>query len=86
MKILLYSMPDTVPQFSAKTWRAPNLAISSISGNIQPHHEVSLADLVLKRKTLLTSIKETIEGYHPVVIGLSAMTFQLTQPGGLLHL
>lgn len=76
MKILLYSMPDTVPQFSAKTWRAPNLAISSIAGNIQPHHEVSLADLVLKRKTLLTSIKETIEGYHPEVIGLSAMTFQ----------
>ena len=30
-------MPDTVPQFSAKTWRAPNLAISSIAGNIQPH-------------------------------------------------
>ncbi|MEP9410771.1 MAG: B12-binding domain-containing radical SAM protein [Candidatus Brocadia sp.] len=76
MKILLFSMPDTVPQFSAKTWRAPNLAISSIAGNIQPHHEVALADLVLKRKTLLSSIKKAIEDYQPDVVGLSAMTFQ----------
>ena len=76
MKILLCSMPDTVPQFSAKTWRAPNLAISSIAGNIQPHHDVVLADLVLKRKNLLSSIKKTVEEYQPDVVGLSAMTFQ----------
>ena len=69
-------MPDTVPQFSAKTWRAPNLAISSIAGNIQPHHDVKLADLVLKRKNLLSSIKKTVEEYQPDVVGLSAMTFQ----------
>ncbi len=69
-------MPDTVPQFSAKTWRAPNLAISSIAGNIQPHHDVALADLVLKRKNLLSSIKKTVEEYQPDVVGLSAMTFQ----------
>src|SRR5574337_813920 len=76
MKILLFSMPDTVPQFSAKTWKAPNLAISSIAGNIQPHHEVALADLVLKRETLQSSIKKIIEDYQPDVVGLSAMTFQ----------
>lgn len=70
------SMPDTVPQFSAKTWRAPNLAISSIAGNIQPYHEVVLADLVLKRKNLLPSLKKAIEDYQPDIIGLSAMTFQ----------
>jgi len=64
MKILLCSMPDTVPQFSAKTWRAPNLAISSIAGNIQLHHEVILADLVLKRKNLLSSIKKAIDYLH----------------------
>ena len=57
-------MPDTVPQFSAKTWRAPNLAISSIAGNIQLHHEVILADLVLKRKNLLSSIKKAIDYLH----------------------
>lgn len=69
-------MPDTVPQFSARIWRAPNLAISSIAGNIQPHHEVALADLILKRENLLFSIKKVIEKYQPEVIGLSAMTFQ----------
>ena len=69
-------MPDTVPQFSANTWRAPNLAISSIAGNIKPHHDVALADLVLKRKTLLASVKNILESYRPDVIGLSAMTFQ----------
>ncbi|HHT9147087.1 MAG TPA: cobalamin-dependent protein [Candidatus Wunengus sp. YC61] len=69
-------MSDTVPQFSAKTWRAPNLAISSIAGNIQPHHDVALAGLVLKRKNLLSSIKKMVEEYRPDVIGLSAMTFQ----------
>ncbi len=83
MKILLCSMPDTVPQFSAKTWRAPNLAISSIAGNIPSHHEVSLADLVLKRKTLLSSIKEAIEAYQPDVVGLSAMTFQFNTARGV---
>lgn len=76
MKILLCSMPNVVPQFSAKTWRAPNLAISSLAGNIQPHHEVFLADLVLKRDTLLPSIKEAIKKYQPDLVGLSAMTFQ----------
>ncbi|TVL96690.1 MAG: B12-binding domain-containing radical SAM protein [Candidatus Brocadia sp. WS118] len=76
MRILLCSMPDTVPQFSAKTWRAPNLAISSLAGNIQPHHEVALADLVLRRKTLLPSLKKAVEDYQPDIIGLSAMTFQ----------
>lgn len=76
MKILLCSMPDTVPQFSSKTWRAPNLAISSIAGNIQPQHEVAIADLVLKRKALLPSIKQVIKEYQPDVVGLSAMTFQ----------
>lgn len=69
-------MPDTVPQFSAKTWRAPNLAISSIAGNMPSHHEVILADLVLKRKTLLPSITKVIEEHHPDIVGLSAMTFQ----------
>ncbi|MGQ3685178.1 MAG: B12-binding domain-containing radical SAM protein [Candidatus Loosdrechtia sp.] len=69
-------MPDTVPQFSSKVWRSPNLGISSIAGNIHPHHEVLLADLILKRENLLSSVKEIIDKYQPEVVGLSAMTFQ----------
>ena len=47
-------MPDTVPQFSAKTWRAPNLAISSIAGNkhtggksLSLKNDVNLKDLII---------------------------------------
>lgn len=69
-------MPDIVPQFSVNNWRVPNLGIASIAGNIQPHHEVVIADLVLKRNTLKSSIKTIIEDYQPDVVGLSAMTFQ----------
>lgn len=75
MKILLCSMPDTVPQFTSKTWRAPNLAISSIAGNIEGH-DVSLADLVLKRDTLKDAILNLLKTHKPDVFGLSAMSFQ----------
>lgn len=75
MKILLLSMPDTVPQFTSKTWRAPNLAISSIAGNIEGH-DVSLADLVLKRDTLKDAALDLLKTHKPDVIGLSAMSFQ----------
>ncbi|MCF6147441.1 MAG: radical SAM protein [Candidatus Kuenenia sp.] len=76
MKVLLFSMPDVVPQFSARTWRAPNLAISSIAGNMLPHHQVKLGDLVLKRNNLLPSIQNAVEDFQPDMIGLSAMSFQ----------
>lgn len=49
MNVLLLSMPDTVPHFSGKRWKSPNLAISSIAGNIKSHN-VFVADLVLKRE------------------------------------
>ncbi len=75
MKILLLSMPDTVPQFTSKTWRAPNLAISSIAGNIE-NHDVFLADLVLKRDTLKDAVLDLLKTHKPDVIGLSAMSFQ----------
>lgn len=68
-------MPDTVPQFTSKTWRAPNLAISSIAGNTE-NHDVLLADLVLKRDRLKDTILDLLKDYEPDVIGLSAMSFQ----------
>jgi radical SAM superfamily enzyme YgiQ (UPF0313 family) len=75
MKILLLSMPDTVPQFTSKTWRSPNLAISSIAGNIEGH-DIYLADLVLKRNTLKDAILDLLKTRKPDIIGLSAMSFQ----------
>lgn len=73
MRILLLSMPDMVPAF--KGWRPPNLAISSISGNLNGH-DVYVADMVLVRNKLIPTIKELLKKYKPEIIGLSAMSFQ----------
>lgn len=75
MKILLLSMPDSTPLFNLKRWRAPNLAIASLAGNITGH-QVAIADLVLKREKVKVAVEELIRDYKPEVVGLSAMSFQ----------
>ncbi|TVM02802.1 MAG: B12-binding domain-containing radical SAM protein [Candidatus Brocadia sp. WS118] len=75
MNILLMSMPDCAPHFNARRWRAPNLAISSIAGNIVGHN-VYIADLILRRERITETVKELIAKYCPNVVGLTAMSFQ----------
>lgn len=73
MRILLLSMPDMVPAF--RGWLPPNLAISSITGNLRGH-DIHMADLILVRNKLTSSIKNLLIEYKPEVIGFSAMSFQ----------
>ena len=68
-------MPDTAPHFSGKRWKAPNLAISSIAGNIKDHN-VFIADLVLRRENIKGAVIELLKKYKPSIAGLSAMSFQ----------
>lgn len=68
-------MPDTAPHFSAKRWKAPNLAISSIAGNVK-NHNVFVADLVLRRENVRETVIKLIKKYSPSIVGLSAMSFQ----------
>ncbi len=75
MKILLLSMPDITPVFNPKRWRAPNLALASIAGNITGH-EVVIADLVLRRERVKEALQELLTDYKPDLVGLSAMSFQ----------
>ncbi|MFN3533296.1 MAG: B12-binding domain-containing radical SAM protein [Candidatus Brocadia sp.] len=75
MNVLLMSMPDCAPHFNAKRWRPPNLAISSIAGNIEGHN-VYIADLILRRERVVDTVKELIATYRPDVVGLTAMSFQ----------
>ncbi|WKZ20441.1 MAG: radical SAM protein [Candidatus Jettenia sp. CY-1] len=75
MNILLLSMPDCAPHFNANRWKPPNLAISSIAGNIEGHN-VYLADLILRRTRIAETIKELLVQYQPDIVGLSAMSFQ----------
>ncbi|HHT9131167.1 MAG TPA: B12-binding domain-containing radical SAM protein [Candidatus Tripitaka californicus] len=75
MKILLLSMPDSTPLFDLRRWRAPNLAMASLAGNITGH-QVAIADLVLRREKVKEVVEELIRDYNPDVVGLSAMSFQ----------
>ncbi|MEP9410768.1 MAG: cobalamin B12-binding domain-containing protein [Candidatus Brocadia sp.] len=75
MNVLLMSMPDCAPHFNAKRWKPPNLAISSIAGNIEGHN-VYIADLILRRDRVAETVKELIATYRPDVVGLTAMSFQ----------
>ncbi|MBW7899600.1 Ribosomal protein S12 methylthiotransferase RimO [Candidatus Brocadiaceae bacterium B188] len=77
MNILLMSMPDCAPHFNAKRWKSPNLAISSIAGNIEGHN-VFIADLILRREHITETVKDLIAKYRPDVVGLTAMSFQFS--------
>jgi len=47
MNVLLLSMPDSFEHMPAVAIRMPNGALSSLAGNVDPHHRVAVADLVL---------------------------------------
>lgn len=76
MNVLLISMPDCVPYFDPKWTKSPSLAMASIAGNIDTHHNIYIADLVLKRNIVKDIVPELIHKYNPEVVGLSAMSFQ----------
>ena len=70
------SMPDTAPYTAKREWEAPSLGIASIAGNLDPRHQVWLADLVVRRWSVAASVRRALRKYRPDIVGLSAMTFQ----------
>ena len=76
MKILLLSMPDSFEHTATITMRMPNGALGSLAGNIDPHHHVAIADLVLAQRTVRETVEGLIASLTPDVVGLSIMTFQ----------
>ena len=57
MRILLLSMPDSFEHTPAVAIRMPNGALASLAGNVDPHHQVAIADLILVQ----TSVRRTVE-------------------------
>ena len=47
MNILLFSMPDSFEHMPPIAIRMPNGALTSLAGNIDPHHRAAAADLLL---------------------------------------
>jgi len=76
MNILLFSMPDSFEHTPALTMRMPNGALASLAGNIDPHHRVAVADLVLVQGAVKQTVERLVRELAPDVVGLSVMTFQ----------
>src|SRR5829696_1470277 len=76
MKILLLSMPDSFEHTPALTMRFPNGALASLAGNVDPHHTVAIADLILVQRAVRETVTRLLTTLQPEVVGLSIMTFQ----------
>jgi anaerobic magnesium-protoporphyrin IX monomethyl ester cyclase len=76
MNILLLSMPDSFEHTATVTMRMPNGALGSLAGNVDPHHRVAIADLVLVQQRVRETVERLLASHSPDVVGLSIMTFQ----------
>src|SRR6266576_1842076 len=76
MNVLLLSMPDAFEHMPPVAIRMPNGALASLAGNIDAHHHVAIADLVLAASTVASTVSRLVRDHEPDVVGLSIMTFQ----------
>ena len=76
MNILLLSMPDSFEHTPTVTIRMPNGALTSLAGNVDPHHRIAVADLVLVQQHIRATIEHLMDEIQPELVGLSIMTFQ----------
>src|SRR5687767_11179688 len=76
MRILLLSMPDSFEHTPAMAIRMPNGALASLAGNVDAHHEVAIADLVLAQSSVRRTVEMLMDRLRPDLVGLSVMTFQ----------
>src|SRR5262245_21284259 len=76
MRILLLSMPDSFEHMPALAIRMPNGALTSLAGNVDAHHDVAVADLILVQTRVRETVERLVREREPDVVGLSVMTFQ----------
>jgi radical SAM superfamily enzyme YgiQ (UPF0313 family) len=86
MNILLLSMPDSFEHMPTVAIRMPNGGLSSIAGNVDPHHRVAVADLVLVQSKVREVVTRLMGELRPDLVGLSVMTFQRRTAGRLIEL
>ena len=86
MNILLLSMPDHFEHMPPVAIRMPNGALASLAGNVDAHHRVAIADLILCHDSVRKTLIRLIEEFSPDVIGLSVMTFQRRTAGRIIEL
>ena len=76
MRVLLLSMPDAFEHTPTVAIRMPNGGLASLAGNVDAHHDVAIADLVLAQATVRQTVERLMAAHAPDVVGLSVMTFQ----------
>src|SRR5215472_8165506 len=76
MNILLLSMPDSFEHMPVVAVRMPNGGLTSLAGNLDPHHRVAVADLILAQRSVRATVEKLVAEWEPQVLGLSVMTFQ----------
>src|SRR5512141_802984 len=76
MRVLLFSMPDSFEHTPSLTMRMPNAALTSLAGNVDPHHDVAAADLICVQDRVASTVERLVRERQPDVVGLSVMTFQ----------
>src|SRR6266550_509612 len=86
MNVLLLSMPDSFEHTPTVSIRMPNGALTSLAGNVDPHHRIAVADLVLIQKRVRATIQRFMEEIQPELVGLSVMTFQRKTAGKIIEL
>jgi radical SAM superfamily enzyme YgiQ (UPF0313 family) len=69
-------MPDSFEHTPTVAIRMPNGGLTSLAGNVDPHHEVAIADLVLAQSSVKRTLERLVAARQPDVVGLSVMTFQ----------
>src|SRR5512132_1930137 len=78
MNVLLLSMPDAFEHMPPVAIRMPNGALASLAGNVDEHHRVVIADLILAQSHVAATVERLMREEAPEVVGLSVMTFQRT--------
>src|SRR5690242_1257074 len=86
MNVLLLSMPDSFEHMPAFGTRIPNGALSSLAGNIDSHHRVAIADLILVQGKVRATVEDLVRRFDPDVVGLSIMTFQRKTANAIMDL
>ncbi len=77
MNILLMSMPDAAPVVMHESaFHMPNLGIAGIGANLDAHHDITLVDLIRKRRHIGRYLHRLLKQIQPDVVGLSTMTWQ----------
>jgi radical SAM superfamily enzyme YgiQ (UPF0313 family) len=76
VQILLLSMPDSFEHTPTLAVRMPNLALASLAGNVDSHHHVAIADLILTQSSVQSTVTRLMRELRPELVGLSVMTFQ----------